>query len=61
MRKCLPKWERAAESNILPEQIAEYEANGGTPQLDGAYTVFGKIVEGLEVVEKIATTQTGAS
>jgi len=35
------------------EQIAAYTSMGGTPHLDGAYTVFGEVVEGLDVVEKI--------
>ena len=34
------------------------KSNGGTPSLDGAYTVFGKVVEGLEVVDVIATLPT---
>lgn len=33
-------------------------AGGGYPGLDGAYTVFGRVVEGLEVVEKIASVET---
>ena len=36
------------------EQIAIYQNMGGTPHLDGAYTVFGEVVEGLEVIDKIA-------
>jgi cyclophilin family peptidyl-prolyl cis-trans isomerase len=31
----------------------------GTPHLDGQYTVFGETLKGLDVVDKIATTQTG--
>ena len=30
-----------------------------TPFLDGGYTVFGQVVEGLDVVEAIGTTKTG--
>ena len=33
--------------------------NNGTPQLDGAYTVFGETIEGFDVIDKIATVQTG--
>ena len=35
-----------------------YKTEGGTPQLDGEYTVFGEVVEGLDVVDKIAAVQT---
>ncbi|MDR1197810.1 MAG: peptidylprolyl isomerase [Prevotellaceae bacterium] len=31
----------------------------GTPHLDGAYTIFGETVSGLDIVDKIAATQTG--
>ncbi len=44
-----------------PEQIKMYSTVGGTPHLDGAYTVFGEVVTGLEVVDKIAAVQTGAA
>jgi len=37
-----------------PDIIKEYMQKGGTPFLDNAYTVFGKIVNGMSVVEKIA-------
>lgn len=36
-----------------------YATTGGTPHLDGEYTVFGKVVEGLDVIDKIAAVQTG--
>jgi cyclophilin family peptidyl-prolyl cis-trans isomerase len=41
-----------------PEQRAAYAAVGGTPQLDRDYTVFGRIIEGLDVLDKIAATKT---
>ena len=37
-----------------PEQIAYYTKTGGAPSLDGLYTVFGEITEGLDVVEAIS-------
>lgn len=36
-----------------------YKANGGTPFLDQNYTVFGEVVKGLEVIDKIAAVQKG--
>ncbi len=33
---------------------ADYKDIGGTPQFDGSYTVFGQVVEGLDIVEKIS-------
>lgn len=36
-----------------------YTTVGGTPHLDGDYTVFGQVVEGLEVIDKIAAVQCG--
>ncbi|HOG19008.1 MAG TPA: peptidylprolyl isomerase [Salinivirgaceae bacterium] len=41
------------------EQIQIYSQIGGTPHLDGAYTVFGEVVEGLNVIDSIAAQQTG--
>lgn len=36
-------------------QLAAYERQGGAPRLDGRYTVFGQVVEGLEVLSRLAT------
>jgi cyclophilin family peptidyl-prolyl cis-trans isomerase len=38
-----------------------YKSSGGTPRLDGTYTVFGEVVEGLEIVDKIAEVTTDNS
>ena len=35
-----------------------YKTIGGTPHLDGNYTVFGEVVEGLDVIDKIASVET---
>jgi peptidyl-prolyl cis-trans isomerase B (cyclophilin B) len=48
------------EKRMSDEQIAAYTTIGGTPHLDGEYTVFGKIIKGLEVVDKIAAEKTAA-
>jgi peptidyl-prolyl cis-trans isomerase B (cyclophilin B) len=47
------------DSNVSPEQIASYTTLGGSPHLDGTYTVFGKVIEGLEVIDKIAAVKVG--
>ncbi|RYF85692.1 MAG: peptidylprolyl isomerase [Chitinophagaceae bacterium] len=39
---------------ISPERREYYKTIGGTPQLDGNYTVFGEVVSGQDVVDKIA-------
>lgn len=41
------------ELTITPEQEAAYTTVGGTPHLDGEYTVFGEVVSGLDVVGAI--------
>ena len=43
---------------LSEEQRNTYKTIGGTPGLDGTYTVFGEVIEGLDIVDKIATVQT---
>ena len=43
---------------ISPENKEVYTTIGGTPFLDMEYTVFGEVIEGLEVIDKIAATET---
>lgn len=40
--------------NYTPQQREVYKTTGGTPHLDGNYTVFGEVIEGMDVVEKIS-------
>ncbi len=54
--------EFANKSYKMPEQMKnDYKTIGGTPFLDNEYTVFGEIVEGMEVIDKIAAVEKNAS
>ena len=44
---------------FTPQQIAAYTTIGGAPHLDGEYTIFGEVTEGMETVEKIEAARTG--
>lgn len=44
---------------LSAQQREIYSTVGGTPHLDGQYTIFGEVVEGLETVGKIEQVATG--
>ena len=43
---------------ITEDQRNIYKTLGGTPRLDGTYTVFGEVIEGLEIVDRISSAKT---
>lgn len=51
--------EHPETGGLTEKQREVYSTVGGTPHLDGQYTVFGEVEEGLDVVEKIQNEQTG--
>lgn len=47
--------------NITAEQRNIYKTAGGTPRLDGTYTVFGEVTEGMDIVDKISEIPTDSN
>jgi len=66
IRKIINKYRNAVEAQYLrtkpfkltAEQRRIYTTVGGTPHLDGAYTVFGEVVSGMKIVDQIAAVET---
>lgn len=66
IRQIINKYRNAVEAQYMrtkpfkltEEQRRVYTTIGGTPHLDGAYTVFGEVVSGMEIVDQIAAVQT---
>ncbi len=48
-------------AGLTDEQKKAYTTVGGTPHLDGQYTVFGEVESGLDIVEKIQNTETATA
>jgi peptidyl-prolyl cis-trans isomerase B (cyclophilin B) len=46
--------------DFTPDEIKAYTTEGGTPHLDKEYTVFGQVIKGLEVAEKISEEPIGS-
>lgn len=49
------------EFKFTPEQAEAYTTIGGTPHLDGEYTVFGEVVDGMDVVDEIQQVATNSN
>lgn len=54
----LDKMEKTNGIVFTPEQRQAYMLEGGTPHLDNNYTIFGEVVKGMKVVDKIQFTET---
>jgi len=52
------KVSESEQYKISPEKRQAYTTIGGYPSLDGGYTVFGEMLEGFEILDKIAAVQT---
>ncbi|WP_410492629.1 peptidylprolyl isomerase [Dysgonomonas sp. ZJ279] len=52
---------RKSEALFTAEQKEAYKTVGGVPRLDGGYTVYGEVIEGLDVVDKIQNVETNQS
>lgn len=50
----------AGNYGLTDAQRQAYEQTGGAPHLDGQYTVFGQVVDGMETVEKIQQAETNS-
>lgn len=46
--------------DVSPRLVETYTKTAGAPHLDGEYTVFGRVVEGLDIIDKLADVKTGA-
>ena len=54
----LDELEKQNNHKFTSEQRQVYQSIGGAPHLDGSYTVFGEVVSGMEVVDKIVAVET---
>lgn len=54
----LDSFEARMGTKFTAEQREIYKTTGGTPHLDGAYTVFGEVIDGLDVVDAISVVKT---
>lgn len=61
-QKLIAETEAKVKPADMPENIRrDYVEKGGTPHLDGQYTVFGEVIDGLDVVDRIQKVETDSS
>jgi len=53
----IKEFEKTPHFTYTPEQRTSYTTVGGAPHLDGNYTIYGEVTEGLELIDKIAAQQ----
>lgn len=53
--------DKTGEYRMTDEQRNTYMTTGGVPRLDGTYTVFGEVIEGIETIDRIAAAPTDAN
>ena len=56
-----PEYDSIPKFKISPKHREIYKTVGGAPHLDGSYTVFGEVIEGMNVVDSISNVKTGKS
>lgn len=54
-------YDAGVKFDLSAEQRQAYSTIGGYPSLDGEYTVFGEVVEGMDVIDKITAVETNKS
>ncbi len=56
----LNEYNKAPHYSFSNEQKQAYKTVGGTPHLDNNYTVFGEVIQGIEIIDKIAAMSTNS-